>query len=55
MAKLQVEAKAKEKDQEIEVAKVAVKAVQDKEKSTIEERKQGFQEGVDLAREFVDE
>jgi len=55
LAKLQVEAKAKEKDQEIEVAKVAVKAVQDKEKSTIEERKQGFQEGIDLAREFTDE
>jgi len=55
LAKLQVDAKAKEKDQEIEVAKVAVKAVQDKEKSTIEERKQGFQEGIDLAREFTDE
>jgi len=55
LAKLQVTAKAKEKDQEIEVAKVAVKAVQDKEKSTIEERKQGLQEGIDLAREFLDE
>jgi len=55
LAKLQVDAKAKEKDQEIEVAKVAVKAVQDKEKSTIEERKQGLQEGIDLAREFLDE
>ena len=55
LAKLQVTAKAKEKDQEIEVAKVAVKAVQDKEKSTLEERKSGFQEGIDLAREFTDE
>ncbi len=55
LAKLQVDAKAKEKDQEIEVAKVAVKAVQDKEKSTLEERKSGFQEGIDLAREFTDE
>ena len=43
----------KKKDQEIEVAKVASKAILDEQKTKIEEGKQGFKEGIDLAREFV--
>ena len=54
LAKLEVETKAKQKDQEIEVAKVATKAITDEVKSKREERKQGLQEGIDLARELLD-
>ena len=52
---LQVDAEQKDKDQEIEVAKVATKAISDEQKNKREEIKQGFQDGIDLAREFVDE
>ena len=55
LAKLEVETKAKQKDQEIEVAKVATKAITDEVKSKREERKQGLQEGIDLARELLDD
>ena len=55
LAKLEVETKAKQKDQEIEVAKVATKAITDEVKSKREDRKQGLQDGIDLAREFIDE
>ena len=55
LAKLEVETKAKQKDQEIEVAKVATKAITYEVKSKREERKQGLQEGIDLARELLDD
>ena len=55
LAKLQVETKSKEKDQEIEVAKVAVKAVTEESKSKRQDQKAGVERGLDLAREFVDE
>ena len=55
LAKLEVETKAKQKDQEIEVAKVATKAITDEVKSKREERKHGLQEGIDLARELLDD
>ena len=55
LAKLQVETKSKEKDQEIEVAKVAVKAVTEESKSKRQDQKEGVERGLDLAREFVDE
>jgi hypothetical protein len=55
LAKLQVETKSKEKDQEIEVAKVAVKAVTEESKNKRQDQKAGVERGLDLAREFVDE
>jgi hypothetical protein len=55
LAKLQVETKSKEKDQEIEVAKVAVKAVTEESKSKRQNQQAGVERGLDLAREFVDE
>lgn len=55
MAKLKVDVEQKEKDQKIEVAKVATKAISDEQKNKRDQIKQGIQEGIDLAREFVDE
>ena len=55
IAKLRVDAEQKDKDQRIEVAKVATKAISDEQKNKRDQIKQGIQEGIDLAREFVDE
>jgi|TARA_X000001382_G_scaffold85546_1_gene60622 hypothetical protein len=55
MAKIKLDAEQKQKDQQIDLAKVATKAIQDEQKGKREETKQGIQEGIDLAREFVDE
>jgi len=55
IAKLKVDAEQKDKDQKIEVAKVATKAISDEQKNKRDQIKQGIQEGIDLAREFVDE
>ena len=55
MVKLKVDVEQKEKDQKIEVAKVATKAISDEQKNKRDQIKQGIQEGIDLAREFVDE
>ena len=55
IAKLKVDAEQKDKDQRIEVAKVATKAISDEQKNKRDQIKQGIQEGIDLAREFVDE
>ena len=55
MAKIKLDAEQKQKDQQIDLAKVATKAIQDEQKGKREEIKQGIQEGIDLAREFVDE
>lgn len=55
IAKLRVDAEQKDKDQKIEVAKVATKAISDEQKNKRDQIKQGIQEGIDLAREFVDE
>ena len=55
IAKLKVDVEQKDKDQKIEVAKVATKAISDEQKNKRDQIKQGIQEGIDLAREFVDE
>jgi len=55
IAKLKVDVEQKDKDQKIEVAKVATKAISDEQKSKRDQIKQGIQEGIDLAREFVNE
>jgi post-segregation antitoxin (ccd killing protein) len=55
MAKIQVDTDLKKKDQEIEVTKVATNAILSEAKSKRDEKRKGFQEGVNLAREFVDE
>jgi hypothetical protein len=54
MAKIELDAQQKQKDQEIEVTKVATNAILDEAKAKREEKRKGFQEGVNLAREFVD-
>jgi uncharacterized protein YdaT len=55
MAKIQVDTDLKKKDQEIEVTKVATNAILSEAKSKRDEKRKGFQDGVNLAREFVDE
>ena len=55
LAKIRMDGEHKKKEQEIEITKLATKSIQEDQKLKVESQKQGIQDGIDLARDFVDE